>query len=84
MELICYYIAGLGRQSPSGDAIDMVALSVCVCVRIYVCSVHISEGGVSHPMSFRLTRLVSTGLSVSFLWHPHVFLKYYAAAALNI
>lgn len=30
VELICY-IAGLGRQSPSGDAIDMVALCVRVC-----------------------------------------------------
>ncbi len=67
VELICYSC----WSTISFGGCDRYIYGCCVCV----CFVHISQkGGVSHPMSFRLTGLVcgSTGLSVSFLLRPYV------------
>jgi hypothetical protein len=45
------------RSTISFGGCDRYGCSVCACLYV-LCSVHISEGGVSHPMSFRLTRRV--------------------------
>jgi hypothetical protein len=45
------------RSTISFGGCDRYGCSVCACLYVQ-CSVHISEGGLSHPMSFRLTRLV--------------------------
>lgn len=73
------------RSTISFGGCDRYGCSVCACLYV-LCSVHISEGGVSHPMSFRLTRRVCVYWIVGqFPLAPSCLPQVaYYAAALNI